>query len=191
LGLSLVKHVVELHGGTVGAQNGNPGAIFNVRLPLRAVYTTTAKQPLNTLLQSSIKSLDGVRALVVDDEQEVRTLLTLTLESFGAKVEAVSCANDALAALASQELDRQFNVIISDIGMPEEDGYTLMRKIRALPVEKGGAIPAIALTAYGSIQHRMRALEAGFQTYAVKPVDPDELVVAIRSLIREVDAKAS
>src|SRR5262249_12530453 len=129
--------------------------------------------------------------LVVDDELEVRTLLSLTLESYGAKVQAVASSKEALEALERQKPGQQFDVMLSDIGMPDEDGYSLIRKLRTLSVDKGGAIPAIALTAYGSVHHRVRAIEAGFQTYAVKPVDPEELVVAIRSLMREAEAKAS
>jgi CheY-like chemotaxis protein len=165
--------------------------MFTVCLPLRAVYTSSTKpEALTTLLRNEVKSLKGVRALVVDDEQEVRILLTLTLEQYGANTEAVSSGKEALEALTSREPDEQFHVLICDIGMPDEDGYTVIRKVRSLPAEKGGAVPAIALTGYGSVQHRMRALEAGFQTYAVKPVDPDELVVGIKGLIRDIDPKA-
>ncbi len=136
---------------------------------------------------STAKPLNGVRALIVDDEQEVCTLVTLTLESFGAKPEAVSSAKEAVERLLRHEPDERFDVLIADIAMPKEDGYALLRKIRALLPENNGNIPAVALTGYANSDHRMRALEAGFQTYLVKPVDPDELVVAIQGLIKSID----
>ena len=118
-------------------------------------------------------------------------MLTLTLEGYGAKTEAVASAKDALAVLFAQRPDEPFHLLISDIGMPDEDGYALMSKVRGLPAGRGGAIPAIALTAYGNIEHRMRALEAGFQTYAVKPVEPNELVAAIQGLLKGIDRKVA
>ena len=192
LGLSLVKFLVELHGGTVDAKNGDPGAIFTIRLPLRAVYTgpTQLKPRKNRLLERS-KSLNGVRALIVDDESEVRTLVTLTLEKYGAKAQSAASGKEALELLIGQGPHQRFNILICDISMPDEDGYTFIRKVRALPAAKGGTIPAVALTAYGSVEHRMRALEAGFQTYAVKPVEPDELIIAIRSVIEDLHRKAA
>ena len=190
LGLSLVKHLVELHGGSVDVKSAGRGATFTVRLPVRAVYTAPSKHGSTiTTPAGAAKPLSGVRTLIVDDEQEVRTLLTLTLESLGAKTEAVSSAKEAVERLLRQEPRERFDVLIADIVMPQEDGYTLMRKVRALSAEKGGNIPAIALTAYGATEHRMRALETGFQTCAVKPVDPDELVVAIQGLIKAIDQR--
>jgi PAS domain S-box-containing protein len=190
LGLSLVKHLVEMHGGTVDARNMDQGAAFTIRLPLRAVYTPAEPDSPKTLRHKRAKPLNGVLALVVDDEQEVRDLLTLTLKSYGAKVQAVSSGKEALEILSAQKPGEAFDVLISDIGMPDEDGYSLIRKVRALSPDKGGTIPAIAVTAYGSFEHRMRALDAGFQTYAVKPVETDELVADILSVIRGRDAKA-
>ena len=190
LGLSLVKHLVELHGGSVDVKSAGRGATFTVRLPVRAVYTAPSKQGSTiTTPAGGARPLSGVRTLIVDDEQEVRTLLTLTLESLGAKTEAVSSAKEAVERLLRQEPRERFDVLIADIVMPQEDGYTLMRKVRALSAEKGGNIPAIALTAFGATEHRMRALETGFQTCAVKPVDPDELVVAIQGLIKAIDQR--
>ena len=188
LGLSLVKHLVELHGGSVDAKSERQGAIFSVRLPVRAVYTAPSRESsVNMTPASTAKPLNGVRALIVDDEQEVCTLVTLTLESFGAKPEAVSSAKEAVERLLRHEPDERFDVLIADIAMPKEDGYALLRKIRALLPENNGNIPAVALTGYANSDHRMRALEAGFQTYLVKPVDPDELVVAIQGLIKSID----
>jgi PAS domain S-box-containing protein len=191
LGLWLVKQLVELHGGSIDASSEGHGAMFTVRLPLRAVYTAPTDEWPATTHQATTQSLVGVRVLIVDDEQEVRTLLTLTLEGYGAKTRAVSSAKDALAVLVAQPPDEPFHLMISDIGMPDEDGYGLMRKVRALPAGRGGAIPSIALTAYGNIEHRMRALEAGFQTYAVKPVEPNELVAAIQGLLKGFDRKVA
>jgi CheY-like chemotaxis protein len=131
--------------------------------------------------------LAGVRVLIVDDEEDVRELLTLTLQGYGAEVETVGCAKEALERLSRQKPNVNFDVLICDIGMPDEDGYTLIRKVRALPAEAGGKIPAIALTAYGRAPERVRALEAGFQMHVVKPVEPDELVAVIVSLVKRFD----
>ena len=191
LGLWLVKELVELHGGSIQAGSKGQGAVFTVRLPLRAVYTAPTDDWPATIGQATEQSLAGVHVLIVDDEQEVRTLLTLTLEGYGAKTQAVGSAKDAVALLFAQQPDEPFHILISDIGMPDEDGYALMEKVRGLPVSRGGTIPAIALTAYGNIEHRMRALEAGFQTYAVKPVEPNELVAAIQGLLKGFDKKVA
>jgi PAS domain S-box-containing protein len=188
LGLPLVKHLVELHGGTVEAQSAGAdrGASFTVRLPVRAVLTPPEERRGGAhALSHSARSLAGRRVLVVDDEEDVRTLLCLTLERYGAEVEAEACGRDALARLGGQTPDRRFDILFCDIGMPEEDGYAVIRRVRATPPERGGAIPAIALTAYGRPEDRVRALEAGFHIHLVKPVDPDELaVVAVNLLAR-------
>jgi PAS domain S-box-containing protein len=192
LGLALVKHLVELHGGTVEAESSGKGkgAFFAIRLPLRAVYTSPAaeQKPASTMLGSGAKSLAGLRALIVDDEEEVRFLLAMTLESFGAMVQAAASGTEMLETLARQTAAQHFDVLICDIGMPGEDGYQVIRKVRALAPDKGGAIPAIALTAYGRAEDRVRALTAGFQMHIAKPVDPDELAVVILSLVKRFDA---
>jgi PAS domain S-box-containing protein len=187
LGLALVKHIVELHGGTVEAASAgvNEGATFTVRLPVRAVYAP----PQNANRRESAHhretvSLADVRVLVVDDEQEVRTLLTLTLETYGAKVQAASSGKEAIELLFRQTGDEQFDVLICDIAMPDQDGYAVMRQVRALPPDKGGDIPAIALTAYGRPEYHVRILKAGFQMHAVKPVKPDELIDMILQIYR-------
>jgi CheY-like chemotaxis protein/anti-sigma regulatory factor (Ser/Thr protein kinase) len=193
LGLSLANHLVELHGGTIEAESAGAGqgATFTVRLPVRAVYTV---QPEESKAEAApppagAKSLAGVRALIVDDEEEARLLLTLMLQNYGAEAVAVSSGKDALELLAWQTLDERFDVLICDIGMPKEDGYTVMRKVREEPPDKGGEIPAVALTAYGRAEDRLRALKAGFQMHVTKPVDPDELSVVILSLLKRGDVR--
>jgi PAS domain S-box-containing protein len=192
LGLSLIKHLVELHGGTVEAESegAGQGATFTVHLPLRAVYAAPVEErkALAAMLPAGAKSLAGVRVLLVDDVEEVRMLLTLTLQGYGAEAQAVASGKEALEMLARQKPDERFNALICDIGMPDEDGYAVLRKVRALPPDQGGAIPAIALTAYGSAEHRVRALSAGFQMHIAKPVDPDELAVVILSLTKGINA---
>jgi PAS domain S-box-containing protein len=193
LGLSLANHLVELHGGTIEAESAGAGqgATFTVRLPVRAVYTV---QPEESKAEAApppagAKSLAGVRALIVDDEEEARLLLTLMLQNYGAEAVAVSSGKDALELLAWQTPDERFDVLICDIGMPMEDGYAVMRKVREEPPDKGGEIPAVALTAYGRAEDRLRALKAGFQMHVTKPVDPDELSVVILSLLKRGDVR--
>jgi CheY-like chemotaxis protein len=130
-----------------------------------------------------------VRALIVDDEEEVRTLLTMTLQNYGAQSQAVASGKEALETLARQTPEERFNALVCDVGMPDEDGYAVMRKVRALPRDKGAAIPAIALTAYGRAEDRIRALAAGFQMHVAKPVEPDELAAVILSLLKRVEVK--
>jgi PAS domain S-box-containing protein len=194
LGLPLVKHLVELHGGTVAAASAGAdrGATFTVRLPLRATYVAPAEERPASAPRSTgdATPLDGLRALVVDDDEDVRTLLVLTLEEYGAEAVAADSGKAARRLLAERANDRQFDLLICDIGMPHEDGYDVIRKVRATPSSVGG-IPAIALTAYGRAQDRVRALEAGFQMHVVKPVEPDELVVVIRSLLNRFGADKS
>ncbi|MBD2043862.1 response regulator [Microcoleus sp. FACHB-672] len=186
LGLAIVRHLVELHGGTVRAdsQGEGQGAAFIVTLPLMPVLIETRevegipsragkKVPFDNL-----PSLEGLQLLVVDDEADSRVFLTTVLEQCGASVRAVASSDSAIEAIKFLKPD----VLLSDIGMPEEDGYTFIRKVRALSPDQGGKIPAVALTAYARAEDRMRAIAAGFQMHIPKPVEPAELATVVASL---------
>jgi CheY-like chemotaxis protein len=181
LGLAIVRHLVELHGGTVQADSTGvgEGASFTVRLPLMS----TQPQILQNDTQSeSCLDLNGVTVLLVDDDADTREFVTFLLEEYRASVTAVTQASEVLAALTQSLPD----VLLSDIGMPEVDGYTLIRQIRTLPLEQGGQIPAIALTAYAGEMNEEKALSAGFQKHISKPVDPSLLVEAISDLLMKI-----
>ncbi len=189
LGLALVKYLVELHGGTINATSvgEGQGSTFKVILPMRAVATplseagdTLAASP--GLQEATI--LDGVRALVVDDENDARELVRIALKQYGADVVTTSSAAEAYTLITSAPEQERPAVIVTDIGMPAEDGYSLMRRVREWERESGAYIPAVALTAYGRAEDRVRALKAGFQMHVAKPVDPAELAIVITSLIR-------
>jgi PAS domain S-box-containing protein len=181
LGLSLVRHLVELHGGVVDAQSAGEGmgSTFTVDLPLRAVQPRgDAGEPDGHVSTEQFSIIEGVSALVVDDEAGARELVATLLKRYGARVRAVGSAAEAIAAITSEQPD----VIVSDISMPDVDGYSLIRLVRELPPERGGMIPAIALTAYGRSIDRIEALSAGFQMHIPKPVEPAELAAVIASL---------
>ena len=188
LGLAIVRQLVELHGGTVHAESPGEGqgATFTVKLPLMAVGPKAIEtERVHPAVGGSVPfdcspGLDGLRILIVDDDPDIRDLLTYTLEVCGAEVIAVATANAAISALADSSLP--MDILISDIGMPDEDGYSLLRRVRALKPENGGRIPAIALTAYARIQDRTAALLAGFQSHIAKPVEPAELIAVIANL---------
>jgi PAS domain S-box-containing protein len=178
LGLAIVHHLVELHGGTVWAESPGEGqgATFTIRLPLLAVNPQTiqeSEQPDSTL------DLSDLKILVVDDEVDSREFVTFALEEHRAVVKAVASAGEALEALALEKPD----LLLSDIGMPEMDGYTLIRQIRMMSPEQGGQIPAIALSAYASNTDSKQALAAGFQKHIAKPVEPAQLMAVISTLI--------
>lgn len=185
LGLSLVRHLVELHGGTVYAHSDGEGlgSTFTVNLPLRAVRPRSPQnEPAKVPKLESPSTLQGVWAIVIDDEADARELVTTLLEQYGASVTAVESAGEALAVLAERDRDRLPDVLVSDISMPDVDGYSLIRRVRELPAERGGRIPAVALTAYGRSTDRVRALSAGFQMHLPKPVEPAELATVVASL---------
>jgi CheY-like chemotaxis protein len=180
--LAIAKLIVERHGGRVSADSAGPGkgAAFNVWLPIRAVATVStdlvdSRQPAPTRAETR---LDGVRVLVLDDEADARELMTALLRERGAQVIAVGSAAEGIAAL---ERARP-HVIVSDIGLPGEDGYAFIRSVRLRPRNRGGATPAVAVTAYAQLADRLRALDAGFHNHVSKPVDPEELLRVVRNL---------
>ena len=185
LGLAIVRHLVELHGGTIGVENRDDGegAIFTIRLPLPSgelrseMLPGAAAHPVDT--QPDHPNLEGIKILIVDDETDALDLITVELAQYGAQVTAVTNAEDALTALQQQD----YEVLISDIAMPQTDGYELIRQIRRQEQSTGSKrIPAVALTAYARIQDRMQAILAGFSTHIAKPVEANELVTVVASL---------
>jgi len=187
LGLSLVRHLVELHGGTVYAKSPGEGlgASFIINLPLRAVLPQTSAGEPPVFGGAGVlgaPTLQGVWVLVVDDESDARELIATLLQQCGAKVTPVGSADEALTVVMAGESGRRPDVVVSDVSMPEVDGYELMRRVRELPPDSGGRIPAVALTAYGRSIDRIRALSAGFQMHMPKPVEPAELATVVASL---------
>jgi len=185
LGLAIVRHIVELHGGTVrvASEGLGKGATFTVALPVAWSRAVSPDEPRGEaadmrLAPENPPSLVGVRALFVDDEVDARELIAMMLAERGAEVRTAVSATEALAACDEWRPD----VLISDIGMPGEDGYTLMKKLRAREKAHGGHIPAIALTAYARREDRLRALSVGYEYYVPKPVEPVELLTAVASL---------
>ncbi|HMY74556.1 MAG TPA: response regulator, partial [Blastocatellia bacterium] len=187
----LARHIVELHGGTIRAESEGEGkgTKFFVSLPYRAVRlnggtpsggsseTTSAKAKADS--QKS-QLLSGILALVVDDEPDARELVAAILHQHSAEVMTAAGMEEALQLIKSAS--RLPDVVVSDISMPEHDGYALIRRLRALPAQEGGEIPAIALTAYGRSDDRIHALSAGFQMHVPKPVEPAELALITASL---------
>ena len=180
LGLAIVRHLVELHAGSVDAQSGGEGkgARFIVRLPVREanLVARVAEAPANGIVTAAM--LMGVRLLVVDDDPGARELISGMLEGFGAQVSVAESGQAALALLFAQRPD----VLIADLGMPGMDGYALIEQVRALDPDFGGLTPAVAVTAYASPQDRLRALQAGYQNHVAKPVEAEELAIVIASL---------
>src|SRR5262245_61055706 len=194
LGLALVRHLVELHGGTVEAESEGIGlgSIFTVKLPRTVQYRFFEVEPpaLSTEGANQLPdktTIEGVRVLAVDDQQEAREALTNYLSKYGANVTAVSSGVEAMAIHASPQNGERPDVFICDIAMPDEDGYAVMKRVRALEGERrvklSQRIPAIALTAMAGRENWVSALRAGFNTHIVKPVDPEELVMLIYNLV--------
>lgn len=180
LGLAIVHHLVELHGGTIQAesQGEGMGATFTVRLPLLRSNRNEIGWGDTSLAPSPPHPLTGLQILIVDDDADTREYLAFLLEQAGARVTSVASASEAFALLTQSKLD----LLLSDIGMPDMDGYMLLRQVRTLPSEQGGNIPAIALTAYAGETNQQQALAAGFQRHVAKPVEPEELIRVITSL---------
>jgi PAS domain S-box-containing protein len=188
LGLSIVRHIVEMHGGNVQAESAGEGrgSTFTVRFPILEVGAEGQRVlPVSREDAGLDQSprLDGVRVLVVEDEPDARHLLAAVLQKRGARVFMASSAAEALDLLQRERPD----VLLSDIALQDQDGYDLIRKVRSLPQEMGGRTPAAALTGYGRLEDRMRALSAGFQLHAAKPVEPAELVAVVASLAGKSD----
>ncbi len=185
LGLAIVRHITEMHGGTVHAFSAgeNKGSTFVVRLPLviqskEEDEAMELRRNAQTLEPESRVSLDGMLILVVDDEEDTRQLLVQSLTFYGATVITAGSAEEAFEAVQ----DKNPDLMVSDIGMPDEDGYSLIRRIRTLSDNQHRDIPAVALTAFTRAQDRMRALTSGYQNHVAKPVEPDELATVIASL---------
>lgn len=195
IGLFVVRRLVELHGGTVWAESAGEGkgSTFVVELPFRDGAHASHGAPLaaNAGVLSSPPTngvrLDGVQVLVVDDEDDARECLALALRQYGALVTAAKSAAEAVSAM-EEELPQ---VLICDIGMPGEDGYSLIRRLRARGAARGGGIPAAALTAYARSEDRARALAAGFDLHVPKPVEPGDLASAVRNLLGKTVLRAS
>jgi PAS domain S-box-containing protein len=189
LGLAIVRHIVELHGGTVHAESpgAGQGAVFTIKLPLIAVARTAGeaerRHPRAAEAipeEQPYASLDGMRVLVVDDDPESNEVVRTLLASCGAEVKVAASAGQALDTLERWKPD----VMVSDIGMPGEDGYALIRKVRRHDGDKPWQFPAIALTAYASVEDRVRLFSAGFQAHVTKPLNPAELVAVLTSIRR-------
>jgi len=189
LGLAISRHLVELHGGTIEAASPGEGqgSTFKVRLPFAAVVrdasfqSTPAQRASSTTVAagSEIPNLSELKVLAIDDAPDARQLVRAVLEEFGANVLTASSVKEGLEMLAAWKPD----VIVCDIGMPEEDGYTFISEVRKLSADQGGTIPAIALTGYVRVEDRMRALAAGYQMFVPKPVEATELASLIQAVM--------
>jgi CheY-like chemotaxis protein len=187
LGLAIVRHLAEMHGGTVVANSPGEGmgATFTVKLPLIVTQFDPGDpgrshpHPGANIESESLPTLEGVRVMVVDDESDTREMLRIMIGQLGAEVRACGSSEEAMEVLSKWNPD----VIVSDIEMPGEDGYELIRKVRLSEAERGGRkVPAVALTAYGRVEDRLRALSAGYQMHVAKPAEPAELAMVIASL---------
>jgi CheY-like chemotaxis protein/anti-sigma regulatory factor (Ser/Thr protein kinase) len=187
LGLAIVKSLIEQHGGTVRAESPGEGrgASFTIELPVATQQPAPARSARAAMILPSpstpdmtVRNLNGVDALVVDDDRDNRELIKRILTDCGATVHIAASAREAFARI-KQAVP---NLLISDLGMPDVDGFELLDWVRHLPIEQGGQVPAIALTAFARSEDRLRALEAGFSAHISKPVEPSELIATVASV---------
>lgn len=188
LGLAITRRIVEMHGGTIRADSpgDNRGAIFTVMIPLRGMRSLDASADaervhptaMYDMRLENLFSLDGLRILAVDDQSDTLEMVKAVLTQCGAEVQTATSVNEAFDVLRAWRPD----LLISDIGMPGEDGFDLIDRLRALKPEEGGDIPAVALTAYARVEDRMKTLAAGYQMHVPKPVEPAELATIVASL---------
>lgn len=191
LGLAVVRHLVELHGGTIHAESEgiDKGSVFTVDLPLAQERRDPARaeerrrEVERRRSRSGVVRLDGVHVLLVEDDDDSRKLLGTMLKRYGARVTSTKSAKEALSVFDNELPD----VMISDIGMPDEDGYELIRKLRSAPPDRGGLTPAIALTGYASKKDKERALGAGYQQHMAKPIEQADMIAAIAALVGRGD----
>jgi signal transduction histidine kinase/CheY-like chemotaxis protein len=186
LGLAIVRHLVEMHGGTVRAESSGEGngSSFTLHLPLvckRASQVDEAAPLVDAGRGQTTSPLTGLHILIVDDEPDTRHIMRALLERSGAQVTSAGSVSEALAAIEKSWPD----VLVSDIGMPLEDGYDLIRKVRLIESERGAHVPAVALTAYTRDEDRTRSLVEGYQEYLPKPVDPSELIKLLARLAQD------
>jgi CheY-like chemotaxis protein len=186
IGLALVKSLVELHGGTVHAASPGPdqGATFTVKLPRMLHVDAGAEAGVPGWRLGTPSSLAGIALLVVDDDTDALDLFATVLRQAGAEVRTARSVREALALLATWEPD----VVVSDIEMPEENGYVFIQRLRGGEIPHGERIPAVAVTAYGGVSERIKIASAGFDSYVAKPVEPDELAAIIGRLVARARA---
>lgn len=195
LGLAIVRHLVDLHSGSVSADSAGEGkgATFTVKLPLltpKPEVKPTQPSPREMANIDSFKAsakLNGLRILVIDDDPDARLLLLSILQEYGAEAIVAASASEGLSTLTSSV--NHFDLLISDIGMPGEDGYTLLRRVRSLNPQQGGKILAIAVTAYAREEDREAAFSVGFQAHLAKPIDPTQLIALIADLVNQTPSK--
>jgi two-component system, chemotaxis family, CheB/CheR fusion protein len=189
LGLSIVQHIVELHGGNIHAESAGEGQGTSLIIQLPLDHTLDLDQigaePVKANIQS-VSALAGLRILVVDDELDILDLIKYILETAGAAVTITSSVKEAIAALTNSAA--HYDALLADIGMPEADGFALIQQVRALAADLGGQIPAAAITAYVSDRDRQLAIDAGFQVHLAKPIYPDQLIQMVATLTGRVDA---